>query len=87
MLKGKSETGFEFELDEEVLDDWELLELLERIDDGDVTVLSKAVVSVLGKDQYERLKDFIKQRDGKIKVSIMMQEFNSIMSAEKETKN
>ena len=31
MLKGKSETGFEFELDEEVLDDWELLELLELL--------------------------------------------------------
>lgn len=87
MLKGKTETGFEFEIDEEVLDDWELLELLQEIDDGSIGKLSKAMVLMLGKEQYEKLKNFIKARDGKIKASVMVDEFSSIMNADKELKN
>lgn len=35
MVKGITESGFEFELDEEILDDYELLESLCDIDNGD----------------------------------------------------
>ena len=87
MLKGISESGFEFEIDEEVLDDWEMLELLQEIDDGSVGKIAKAIVFLLGKEQYEKLKNFIKARDGKIKASVMIDEFTSIMNAEKEVKN
>lgn len=87
MLKGISASGFEFEIDEEVLDDWEMLELLQEIDDGSVGKIAKAIVFLLGKEQYEKLKNFIKARDGKIKASVMIDEFTSIMNAEKEVKN
>lgn len=87
MLKGISESGFEFEIDEEVLDDWEMLELLQEIDDGSVGKIAKAIVFLLGKEQYEKLKNFIKARDGKIKASVMIDEFTSIMNANKEVKN
>lgn len=87
MLNGKTESGFMFEIDERNLDDWELLELLEKIDDGDLTFLTKAMVFLLGKEQYEALKKFVKDRDGRIKISVMMNEFNAIMNANKETKN
>lgn len=87
MLKGISASGFEFEIDEEVLDDWEMLELLQEIDDGSVGKIAKAIVLLLGKEQYEKLKNFIKARDGKIKASVMIDEFTSIMNANKEVKN
>lgn len=87
MLKGISASGFEFEIDEEVLDDWEMLELLQEIDDGKIGKLAKAIVFLLGEEQYEKLKNFIKARDGKIKASVMIDEFTSIMNAEKEVKN
>lgn len=87
MLKGISASGFEFEIDEEVLDDWEMLELLQEIDDGSVGKIAKAIVFLLGKEQYEKLKNFIKARDGKIKASVMIDEFTSIMNANKEVKN
>lgn len=87
MLKGKTETGFEFEIDDEVLDDWELLEILQEIDDGNIGKLAKAIVFLLGEEQYEKLKDFIKKRDGKIKASVMIDEFTSIMNSNKEVKN
>ena len=87
MLKGLSASGFEFEIDEEVLDDWEMLELLQEIDEGKIGKLAKAIVFLLGQRQYEKLKNFIKARDGKIKASVMIDEFTSIMNAEKEVKN
>lgn len=87
MLKGISASGFEFEIDEEVLDDWEMLELLQEIDEGKIGKLAKAIVFLLGEEQYEKLKNFIKARDGKIKASVMIDEFTSIMNAEKEVKN
>lgn len=87
MLKGITESGFEFEIDEESLDDWELLELLQEIDDGNIGKLSKAIVFMLGEEQYTKLKNFIKARDGKIKASVMVDEFSSIMNANKEIKN
>lgn len=87
MLKGISASGFEFEIDEEVLDDWEMIELLQEIDDGSVGKIAKAIVFLLGKEQYKKLKNFIKARDGKIKASVMIDEFTSIMNAEKEVKN
>ena len=34
-MKGKTSSGFEYELDEAALDDYELLETLQDIDDGD----------------------------------------------------
>ena len=37
MVKGITESGFEFELDEEILDDYELLESLCDIDNGDAS--------------------------------------------------
>lgn len=87
MLKGKTKSGFKFEIDKEVLDDWELLELLEKIDSGDVSVMPKAITFLLGNRQYQNLKKFIKKRDGKIKITTMVEEFNQIMTAQKETKN
>ena len=87
MLKGKTKSGFKFEIDKEVLDDWELLELLEKIDSGDVSVMPKAITFLLGDRQYQNLKKFIKKRDGKIKITTMVEEFNQIMTAQKETKN
>ena len=35
MFTGKTRSGFEFSLQDEVLDDYELLETLQDIDDGD----------------------------------------------------
>ena len=38
MIKGKTTTGFEFEIDETKLDDWELLEKFNAIDKGETSV-------------------------------------------------
>lgn len=43
MFTGKTSSGFEFSLQDEVLDDYELLETLQDIDDGDYGKTTKMV--------------------------------------------
>ncbi len=42
MITGKTESGFRYELDEETLDDYELLEILCDIDNGNESLITKA---------------------------------------------
>lgn len=87
MLKGKTESGFEFELEDEVLDDWEILECFRNIDKGKTEYIIDAAEMLLGEAQYKRLKSFIKERYGRIKASIMATEVANIFGATKEGKN
>ena len=48
MVKGITESGFEFELDEEILDDYELLESLCDIDNGDASKITTVARQLLG---------------------------------------
>ncbi len=87
MLKGKTENGFEFELDDEVLDDWELLESLREVDRGNEEYIIDAAKLLLGEKQYEDLKTFIKNKYGKIKASIMAMEVVNVLNVSREGKN
>lgn len=87
MLKGNTESGFEFELDDEVLDDWELLECFREIDNGNEEYIIDAAKLLLGDEQYEALKAFIKSKHGKIKASLMTKEIANVLNVSKEGKN
>ena len=52
-MKGKTSSGFEFEIDEKKLDDMRLLDMIVDLANGDAMQLSPVVVKVLGKDQRE----------------------------------
>lgn len=39
MIKGKTSTGFAFELNDDVLDDWELVDALRSVDKGNAEVM------------------------------------------------
>lgn len=87
MLRGKTESGFEFELEEEVLDDWELLECFRNIDKGEAEYIIDAAKILLGEEQYEKLKIFMKEKHGRVKSSLMAVEIANIFSSTKEGKN
>lgn len=90
MVKGKTANGFKFELDADVFDD---LELLERINDADkdATVLPALLTDLLGEKQYIALKDFLRAKHGKVRITDAAKEFAAIMQAageaNKEVKN
>ena len=68
MIEGKTQSGFSFKIDEEKLDDMEVLEYLATVDD-DMTQLPKLLEVFLGKDQKKALYDFLKEKEGKVKIS------------------
>ena len=68
MITGKTESGFEFQLDEENLDDYELLENLCDIDNGDASKITIAANQLLGKEQMKALKEHVRNEKGRVLV-------------------
>ncbi len=86
MIKGVTKSGFRYEIKKDIIDDYEMLELLSEAD-SNVLVLPKVVNMLLGDRQTENLKKYIKKRDGKISMSAMEQELVDILSGDKVIKN
>lgn len=86
-MKGKTETGFSYVIADDVLDDWEVLEVLRDIDKGEQGKIVDAVDLILGNGLKEKLKAFIKKRDGKVSISAMTTEFYGILNSIQSGKN
>lgn len=87
MWKGQTESGFAFEIDEAVGDDWEILELLDGIAGNDIRAMIKFGNALLGKDQLGSLKEHLRQENGRVKTSDMSNELMEILSSIKDAKN
>lgn len=86
MLKGTTRQGFEFCLDDSVMDDWELLELLREIEKGNTSIVVDALCYLLGSEQYEKLKESVRA-EGKITITGMVNALEDILGANEESKN
>lgn len=78
-MKGKTESGFEFDVDKEVFDDMELLDALTEADRGSMTAVSEACVKILGKQQRQKLYDHLRQENGKVPIKLVSKEIINIM--------
>lgn len=87
MLRGKTESGFEFEIDQEIFDDYDFLELLCQIDEGETQLTIKMVDRLLGKEQKERLKEHVRTESGRVSAKKLLAEVKEIFNATKEGKN
>lgn len=87
MLRGKTESGFEFELEDNVLDDWKLIKYLRNVDKGDAQYIVDVAERLLGEEQCEKLENFIEEKYGKATGTLMTKEIASILEATKEGKN
>lgn len=81
MITGKTERGFEFQIEEEALDDMELLDALVDIDNGRTDKISTVCVKLLGKEQRARLYDFLRGENGRVKASDASQAVYEILAA------
>ena len=82
MLKGKTKTGFEYEFDEKILKNYELVELLAEVDDNPL-VLPKIFKMLLG-DRVDELKNHVRDEDGVVDIEKMLVEFQDIFSSIKK---
>lgn len=87
MEKGKTKTGFEFEINPDVFDDWELLEKLNAIDKGDSKLAVDVANAVLGDEQMNALKEHIRAEKGKVSITAMMEALEEIFDACGSAKN
>ena len=79
VVKGKTKTGFEFELDNELIDDYEVLEMYEDITETGLGA-RKLLTRLIGEDGYNRLKEHCRKKDGTISAKRIGHEMNDIMS-------
>ena len=86
MIKGKTDSGFEYEVSKNVANDYELVEALGELETNPL-LLSTIVNKVLGKEQTNKLKDHIRTDEGIVPTDVMMQEVMAIFNGEKEIKN
>lgn len=87
MITGSTPSGFAFEIDDDVLDDYELLEALVHVDHGEVGEIFEAVRRLLGPEQEKKLKDHVRRPSGRVSAKGMAAAVGEILSACKELKN
>lgn len=78
-MKGKTKNGFEFDVDDTVLDDWELIEdLAESSKNGYAEI--RAAKRLLGDKQYKDLKEFLRDESGRVSSRKMDAEIGAIIT-------
>lgn len=87
MIKGKTQTGFTYSVDDDVMDDYDLLETLVGIDKGDYTLITKMTDMLLGAEQKDKLKEHIRAKNGKVSIKAMLDEVTEIFKASSSGKN
>ena len=81
MITGKTERGFEFEIEDDALDDMELLDALVEIDNGRTDQVSTVCVRLLGKAQRAKLYDFLRGDNGRVKATDVSAALLEILAA------
>ena len=82
MEKGKTKSGFEFEVDPVVFDDWEILEKLNDIDNGNSALMVDVARQVLGQEQLDALKEHVRKNSGgKVSITDMSEALGEIFEA------
>ena len=81
MITGKTERGFEFEIEDDALDDMELLDALVDIDNGRTDQVSTVCVRLLGKAQRAKLYDHLRGENGRVKATDVSAAILEILAA------
>lgn len=68
MKKGILKNGFEFEVDENVLDDMELIDALSESQGENPLAISEVTKKLLGKEQRKRLYDHLRRDNGTVPI-------------------
>ncbi len=85
MLQGKTSSGFAFEISEDIVDDYELVETLGELEENPLN-LSKVVTMLLGKKQTTELKEHCRVGN-RVSTQKMMNEIQDIFANVNQVKN
>lgn len=85
-MKGTTKSGFAYEIPDSVGDDYEVLELVTRLQKNDILAIAELVNHVFGTDQKDAFKEHCRGEDGRVSTERMMTEFFEIFTANDATK-
>lgn len=80
-IKGKTSTGFEFTVDQDVMDDMELIDAISDTMDNNPISFSVVCTKLLGKDQKKLLYDHLRNESGRVTVEAVSNEIADIFKA------
>jgi len=86
MIEGKTKSGFKYKIPKENLDNYELVEIIGEAQENPL-LFPKMVNLLLGKEQAEKLKEHLRDKNGIISTEKMSQEIMEIFESQTETKN
>lgn len=87
MIEGKTKTGFEFSIDENVMDDWDFFSDVTDLSEGNAVKIVPILKKLLGNEQLNSLKEHCRTESGKVPLSAMVAEYSEIMNSSTDTKN
>lgn len=85
-IKGKTKSGFEYSLDVERLENYEVIEAIAELNE-DISAMPKLLNLILGEEQKKKLLDHLRDKEGIVKVSKLETEIFEIFNSAKELKN
>ena len=80
-FKGETKSGFKFEISERRLNNYELLELIGEVDEGQGQVFPKVVKLLFGDEQAKAFKDHLRKEDGIVPNDKMADEIKSVFES------
>lgn len=80
-FKGKTATGFEFEINKAAFDDMEIIEALAEADNGDPLAWLPIVNKLFDSDEKKRLYTHVRADDGRVPIEKVGAEIASILNA------
>lgn len=86
MIQGKLKSGFEYQVDKDVLNDMELLDLIVEVDTNPLAI-SKVIKKLLGEDQRRKLYDHLRTEKGNVPVLAVSEAVAEIFKSSKQGKN
>lgn len=84
MIKGQTTSGFNYHIDENILQDYELLEAIAETEKNPIFI-TKVVRMVLG-DDTDRLKEHVRDENGHVSIEKMNVEITEIFKSQKKLK-
>jgi len=82
----KTKSGFVYELSQERLNNYELLEAISEIDENPLAI-SKVVKLLLSEKETKKLKDHVRTKNGIVPVEKFTNEITEMFQSQGETKN
>lgn len=84
--KKKTSTGFAYSIDENVLNNFELLDLFAEVDENPL-LLPKLLKMLLGEETKKALYDHVRLEDGTVPADAISRELLEILNGNDEVKN